>query len=170
MGMMPSAKNNRAQEGPQNHPRRGFARPLADDALRETAAALSQAGFADPTLVLRWAEIVGPEVARVAEPVKLQEGPDGAVLTLKSEPGAAVFLQHETRALVERLNSYLGANRIARIKLVSGNLPERIDSPEHPALHLPQGGGSEGEKELRASLERFTQLRKLSDLKNEGSD
>ncbi len=157
--MMPSAKDGRVQEGTQNHPRRGYARPLADDALRETAAALGLAGFSDATLVLRWAEIAGPEVARVAEPVKLQEGPEGAILTLKSEPGAAVFLQHETRALIERLNAFLGAKRIARIKLISGNIPERIESPTHPSLHLPQRGVPEEDTGLKGALKRFARLR-----------
>lgn len=143
----------------KNHPRRGFARPLADDALRETAAALGQAGFADATLVLRWAEIAGPEVARVAEPAKLQEGLDGAVLTLRSEPAAAVFLQHETRALLERLNAYLGGKRIARIKLVPGNLVAKTESPPHPVLGLQRPLDPKRSTGLKGALEGFARLR-----------
>ena len=58
--------------------------------------------------MLRWCEIVGPDIARIAEPLRLTEGPEGAVLTLKCEAGAAVFLQHQTRELLQRLTAYLG--------------------------------------------------------------
>ena len=95
--------------------------------------AFGRAGFADATFLLRWPEIVGPRIARVAQPIKWQDGPEGAVLTLKCEAGAGVLLQHQTRALVERLNAYLGAGRIARIKLKPGQLSTQLEPPNHPA-------------------------------------
>ena len=75
--------------------------------------AFVRAGFVDPTLVLRWEEIAGSETAALAQPIKLSEGPSGGVLTLKAEPGAALFLQHESRSLCERINAYLGRPAVA---------------------------------------------------------
>jgi hypothetical protein len=126
-----TSKEKRGQEA-LGVRRRGWAHPAGEGAQPWTAGAFARAGFADGTIVLRWAEIVGGDVARVASPVKLQKDPQGAVLTLKCEPGALVLLQHETRALLQRLNGYLGANRITRLKLVAGQLAGGLDLPKHP--------------------------------------
>lgn len=112
--------------------RRGRARAAGQDALNHAAAALAKAGFSDPTLVLNWREIAGTDIARITQPIRLSEGPDGAVLTLRCEAGAAVFLQHQTRALLERINAYLGAQRIARLRLVAGELSRGAEPMDHP--------------------------------------
>jgi hypothetical protein len=98
------------------------------------AAAFARAGFRDPTLVLRWAEIVGPEVARFAEPFRLSESPAGGVLTLRAEPAASVFLQHQTRSLCERINAFLGRPAVARLRFVHAALAPR---PERPPIPRP---------------------------------
>lgn len=157
---MPRQKYRPAQEGAGNHPRRGRALPLADDALAQTAGALSHAGFADPALVLRWEEIAGAEVARVAAPLKLQEGPDGAILTLQSEPGAAVFLQHETRALIERLNGFLGAKRITRVRFVPAHLGDKPELPSHPSTKQALPNGAETARGLSGALQHMASLRR----------
>jgi hypothetical protein len=139
--------------------RRGRAGAASEDALSHATAALQRAGFLDATLVLRWQEIAGAEIARIAEPVKLSEGPEGAVLTLKCDPGAAVFLQHQTRDLMERLARYLGPGRIARIRLISAELERAEGLPDHP------GGTMGGEQasaphSLSQALERLDQRRR----------
>jgi hypothetical protein len=116
--------------------RRNWVSALAQDAEAAARSAFARAGFADPTLVLRWAEIAGPETARLAVPVRLTDGPYGGVLTLKAEPGAAVFLQHETRPLCERINAYLGRPAVARLKFVQGPLHPRLP----PAAKRPAPG------------------------------
>ena len=157
---MPRQKYRPAQEGAENHPRRGRALPLANDALAQTAGALKLAGFADPALVLRWEEIAGAEVARVAVPLKLQEGPDGGILTLQSEPGAAVFLQHETRALIERLNGFLGNKRISRIRFVPAQLGDMPEPPSHPSIKRALPNGGEAAQGLTGALQHMAGLRR----------
>jgi hypothetical protein len=105
--------------------RRNWVSALAPDAEAAARSAFVRAGFSDPTLVLRWEEIAGPETARLAVPLRLSPGPHGDVLTLKAEPGAAVFLQHDSRALCERINAYLGRPAVARLKFVQGSLVPR---------------------------------------------
>ena len=56
----------------RNWPRRRDRRAMPAPAA---GAAFARAGFTDPTLVLRWSEIAGPEVARLAQPLKFAEGP-----------------------------------------------------------------------------------------------
>ena len=152
--MSQSAKD----EVPQAPKRRGRATAVGNDALNLASPALRRAGFPDPSLISRWAEIAGPGVARVAEPVRFQEAAGGGVLCLRCEAGAAVFLQHETRALIGRVNQYLGAGRVARIRLVPGTLYRQPEPPNHPLLGrdlaLPEDPG------LSGALERLTELRR----------
>ncbi|HEY5237349.1 MAG TPA: DciA family protein, partial [Rhizomicrobium sp.] len=121
--------------------RRNWADAIGSDAARAASGTFARAGFRDPTLILRWEEIAGAEVARIARPFRLNEGPNGAVLTLKAEPGAAVFLQHESRALCGRINAYLGRDAIARLKFVQGAISQRPKRtpPKRPAAAIPPG-------------------------------
>src|SRR3954464_12834869 len=112
--MSQSAKRKAAQETSGRVARHGWARAAGEGVLGEATAGFARAGFSDATLLIRWSEIVGPHIARIALPLRWQDGPDGAVLTVKCEPGATVLLQHQTRALIERLNAYLGQGRIVR--------------------------------------------------------
>src|SRR5262245_15061041 len=140
--------------------RRGRAGAAGEDALSHAAAALQRAGFLDATLVLRWREIAGADIARIAEPVRLTEGPEGGVLTLKCDPGAAVFLQHQTRDLLERLKRYLGPGRIARVRLISSELERARTLPDHPALGTPDPEGGSSPASLSEALERLDRRRK----------
>lgn len=139
--------------------RRGRAGPAGQDVLNHATAALQRAGFPDATLVLRWREIVGDDIARIAEPLKLTEGPEGAVLSLRCDPGAAVFLQHQTRDLMERLATYLGPSRIARVRLVPGEWERHAGPPDHPAVGAPIAGEPPNPATLSQALERLGQRR-----------
>lgn len=116
--------------------RRNWVSALAPDAIVAGQTALVRAGFGDPTLVVHWAQIAGAETARLARPLRLSQGPHGGVLTLLAEPGAAVFLQHDTRALCDRINTYLGRPAVARLKFVQGSLTQRPEPP--PRVKTPE--------------------------------
>jgi hypothetical protein len=106
--------------------------------------AFLRAGFQDPTLVLRWREIAGAEVARLAQPLKFSDGPSGGTLTLRATPGAALFLAHEKRALCDRINAYLGRPAVTQLKFSQGAfLPPRPAPPrQKPPGPLPPGDPS----------------------------
>ena len=118
--------------------RRGRAAPVGGDAGATAASAFQRMGFQDPSLVLRWREIAGPEVARLCQPLRFSEGPGGGTLTLKALPGAALFLGHETRTLTARINQYLGRPAVARLKFVQGNFaaPRPAPPPRRPAAGI----------------------------------
>ncbi len=137
--------------------RRNWVAAIAPDAGSAANTAFARAGFRDPTLVLRWAEIAGADVARVATPIKFVEGAGGGTLTLKTEPGAALLLQHESRTLCERINGYLGRPAVARLRFVQGTLlqkppppPRRGKPPEAPAGDLSRR--YEGPDKVRDAL------------------
>jgi hypothetical protein len=154
--MSQSAKRNAAQGRSGSVPRHGWARAAGESVLGETKGIFARAGFADATLLTRWSEIVGPHIARIALPQKWQDGPDGAVLTLKCEPGAAVLLQHQTRLLIERLNTYVGQGRIIRLRLVPGRLIRGGAPPGHPQ---PEAAASPKSASLAEALNRLEKLR-----------
>jgi hypothetical protein len=155
---------------PQEFSRRNHARAVGDDLLAHAKQAFLKAGFPDLTLVTRWQEIAGDDVFHLAKPLRWQEGAEGAVLTLKCDSGAAVFLQHETRALIERLNAYLGPGRIARLRFMPGKMDDgaaQTPLPEHP--HLAQMAGisavGAGDEGLVSALDRLGRLRQAARLK-----
>lgn len=52
--------------------KRTFAKPLADLVAACVAGAFARQGFTSCEIVTHWDEIVGPEVAAVAEPIRMQ--------------------------------------------------------------------------------------------------
>jgi hypothetical protein len=138
--MARTPKDIQAKDGQEAAPqRRNRPMPISAEARTSASAAFVRAGFSDPTLVLRWSEIAGPEVARLAQPLKLADGPSGGTLTLRAAPGAALFLAHEKRSLCERINAYLGRQAVSQLKFSQGVLPVRPPppKPQKPAGPLP---------------------------------
>jgi hypothetical protein len=144
--------------------RRNWMGEAGSDATLAARTAFTRAGFADPTLVLRWREIAGAETARLAFPIKLSEGAAGGVLTLKAEPAAALFLQHESRALCARINAYLGRVAVVRLRFAQGPLvrpappPPRRPKPVEPPSSDParrwQGPPNLGQALLNLARQR----------------
>ena len=161
MARTPSQKQSSKAPGEQPA-RRGRAAPVASDAGATGGAAFLRAGFTDPSLVLRWTEIAGPEIARIARPLKFSES--GGVLTLLAEPGAALFLGHDARALAARINAYLGRPAVTRIKFVQGTLSP-IPVPPQVFKPAPAPGPSDpvhnyrGPETLKNALQSLARWR-----------
>lgn len=146
---------------PQRH---GRPTPVGADTGFAGAAAFARAGFRDPSLVLRWNEIAGPEVARLAQPLKFTDSPAGGILTLRTAPGAALFLGHEKRALCERINAYLGRPAVQQLKFSQGALlpPKPRQLPLKPAGPLPPADPSrryQGPEGLMKALQALAKRR-----------
>jgi hypothetical protein len=124
-------KNKQPEQPPS---RRNRADVVAQDTRTLGATAFARAGFDDPSLVMRWSDIVGPSVADIARPVRLTQGATGGVLTIISEPAAALFLQHESRALRERINIYLGCKAVSKLRFVQGPVQKPHVSRANPQL------------------------------------
>lgn len=158
MARTPSSKQPE-QEGEIR--RRGRAWAVGDDAGQAAHAAFTRAGFTDASLVLHWAEIAGPEIARIARPLRFQE--KTGLLTLLAEPGAALFLGHDARHLASRINAYLGRPAVARVKFVQGPVtpPAPGPKPNRPGSAPKNGdpvhdfGGPDSLKTALKSLARW---------------
>ena len=73
-------------------------------------------------LASRWREIVGETLARRTEPVKLIKSRTGtgAVLELRVDGPAAALIQHQAPEILARVNLYLGAEAVSRLRIVQG--------------------------------------------------
>jgi hypothetical protein len=114
------------------------ARRLGDLVGRCLSKTLARQGFASTELITRWAEIVGPEIAAHAEPIKIQwprhadaETTEPATLVLRVEGPVAIEIQHLSGVIVERVNRFFGWRAIARIALRQA--PLRFRNQEKPA-------------------------------------
>jgi len=75
-------------------------------------------------LAARWREVVGPEIARRTEPVKLVKGRAGAGSSLEirvAGPSAAI-IQHQAHEILSRVNLFLGPDAVQKLRIVQGPL------------------------------------------------
>lgn len=130
--------------------------------------AYAKQGFAARELVTRWAEIAGADVARHAEPLKMQwprpvEGQpqEPATLVLRVEGPAALEIQHKSDVILERVNRFFGWHAVGRLALRQAPLsrrerPAARRKPDEKAVAEVAKTLSEVEDgELRAALARL---------------
>lgn len=123
------------------------------------------------TLVESWEEIVGPRLAALSRPEKIQwsrrsadDVPyEPATLIVACQGLAALHLQHETTQVIERANAMLGFGAIGRIRIVQKPVPVPVSNRPKPPKPLNQDqsarlaavvSGVEDDT-LRQSLERW---------------
>jgi hypothetical protein len=85
-------------------------------------------------LKARWTEIVGANLARRTEPTKLvaPRGGGGASLEIRVDGPSATLIQHQAVNILERVNLFLGAGAVVRLRIIQGplrGLPPRTASP-----------------------------------------
>ena len=107
----------------------------------------------------RWREIVGDRLARVTRPQKLTKGRSGAggTLELRVAGPAALLVQHQSEDILARVNLFLGAGTVERLRIAQGPVkpPSEIAAPRpnlpssslispcnaRPALGVERGAG-----------------------------
>src|SRR5215831_21265451 len=104
--------------------KRSYPKPLADLVAVCVADVFARQGFTSYEIVTHWDDIVGAEIAALAEPVRMQwirsSDPDEsppATLVLRVEGPAAIEIQHMSAVIVERVNRYLGWPAVGRLAL-----------------------------------------------------
>ncbi|MEM9732548.1 MAG: DciA family protein [Pseudomonadota bacterium] len=150
---------------PVNHsPRRGkaVARPVADLVTKLLDPVIERRAGMTMDLVCAWPEIVGERHAKFSRPEKLNwprrahdDDPfEPAVLVLACEQIHVLYLQHDTDALVRRINGYFGFTAIHRIKIVQKPLskPKETGRKEKPATPSLTG---EAQRRLASLLEHI---------------
>jgi hypothetical protein len=111
------------------------ARPLSDLLAKCLSETFARQGFASSEIVSRWAEIVGPEIAAHAEPLKIQwprgekETGGTATLVLRVEGPTAIEVQHLSGVILERVNRFFGWQAVGRLALRQAPLARRVIKP-----------------------------------------
>lgn len=100
----------------KNGTTRGF--KSASGLLQSRIRTASQSrGFAETRLLTHWAEIVGPEIAAQAHPVKVGYGRGGmgATLTILTTGAVAPMIEMQKEQIRERVNTCYGYTAISRV-------------------------------------------------------
>lgn len=144
---------------PSVRPHRPGLRHVNTRAQSPIRDAFAAQGFDDPQIVLRWRDFAGAALGRLTAPLSLS--PQG-LLTISADPAAALFVQHQTAQLVQKLNLALGRPRVAKIKVVSGKFdPGPPSAALRPALtgadraQIRQIADTVSDPNLRAALEKL---------------
>jgi hypothetical protein len=110
---------------------------------------------AGPQLKARWREIAGETLARRTEPVRVIKGRAGAsgVLEVKVDGAAATLLQHQAPELLQRVNLFLGADAVGRVRIVQGPVrPPAGEATSRPGRATLRPLSAAEEAALAASL------------------
>jgi len=130
--------------------------PRAGRALQKLIHDLDERfGRGASALEPRWREIVGDRLARVTRPQKLTKGRggQGGTLELRVAGPAALLVQHQSEEILQRVNLFLGAGAVERLRIAQGPvkpLPDLPAVPSRKAARPPLPAAAEAE--LKASL------------------
>lgn len=106
-------------------------------------------------LQARWREIVGPDVARRTEPVKLVKPRTGgpAALEIRVAGAGAALIQHQGPEIIARVNLFLGTGAVDKLRIVQGPLRQTGAAEPKPVRRRPPPLDAAQEAELAKSLE-----------------
>jgi hypothetical protein len=96
-------------------------------------------GQGSGALEARWREVVGAEVAKRTEPVKLTRGRNGGPSSLEirvAGPSAAI-IQHQAHEILARVNLFLGAEAVQKLRIVQGPLQKKHEPAAKARKRLP---------------------------------
>jgi hypothetical protein len=116
-------------------------KPLADLIGGSIGVAFRRQGFASTEIVTHWDEIVGSEIAAIAEPVRMRwtrgrsgEESAAATLVLRVEGPVALEIQHLADVIIARVNCHMGWCAVGAIALQQAPLMRRRSKPQRPAI------------------------------------
>jgi hypothetical protein len=103
----------------------------------------------------RWTEIVGERLARVTRPQKLTKGRAGAggTLELRVAGPAALLVQHQSEDILQRVNLFLGAGSVDKLRIAQGPVKPPVGStPTARARPRPSPLPAHQEADLKAAV------------------
>lgn len=102
----------------------------------------------------RWREVVGEQIARRTEPVKVVRGRNGgpSSLEIRVAGPAAALIQHQAPEILSRVNLFLGQGKVDKLRIVQGPLRPMLKDPPKPARRRSPPLDAAQEAELAASL------------------
>ena len=147
--------------------KRSYPKPLADLVAPCVAGVFARQGFTSCEIVTHWDDIVGAEIAAMAEPVRMQwirnRDPDEslpATLVLRVEGPAAIEIQHFANLICERVNQFLGWRAVGRLALRQAPLRRGASKKTRAAdpaaaARIAETLSDIGDDDLKAALARL---------------
>ena len=126
--------------------------PLAGRRLSKFVQDLDkQFGQGPALLQARWREIVGENLARRTEPIKIsmpRTGGPGS-LEIRVEGPAATLIQHQAGEIIARVNMLVGQGKVGKLRIVQGPVrkAEAARPPIRPRRKGPLDAGAEARLE-----------------------
>ncbi|MFN3889113.1 MAG: DUF721 domain-containing protein [Beijerinckiaceae bacterium] len=138
-----------------------IAAPLADLVGKALDPVVAKQGFGESDIILHWDDIVGPRLAAVSDPIRLQwpprppgrspeAAPEPATLVVRIEGAFALELQHLAPLVIERVNARLGWRCVGRIAMRQG--PGKR-AAARPARRAPDPQAAQEAQEAVAQIE-----------------
>lgn len=91
----------------------------------------------------RWNEVVGGQLSKLCEPVRIIKGKGKpGTLEIRVAGAYAPLIQHQSQVVIDRINLYLGMGTIDRLRLIQGPLSIRPQTPQ-PARARPLNAAEE---------------------------
>jgi hypothetical protein len=122
--------------------------PVAGRGLSKLIRELDEKfGQGPGALQARWREVVGAEIAKRTEPVKLVRGRNGGPSSLEirvAGPSAAI-IQHQAHEILARVNVFLGPDAVQKLRIVQGPLRHVPEPPKPKRRHQPLDAAKEAE-------------------------
>lgn len=133
-------------------------------------------GFASVDIVASWADIVGERYGTRVQPDRLiwprqpdlsdpDRPPEPATLVVHTDGPCALMLSHDSRPVIERINTFYGWAAIGRIKILQKPVSAKQDQTRKPLRPLSQSE----ETQLDQKLETVENERLRSALKKLGA-
>ena len=99
----------------------------------------------------QWPNIVGEKWASLSRPVSMRGNKGDKTLLIEAKGPAAALLQANAGQLIDKINQFLGANTVSKLKIKQGRIaaPVKKKTPPSP---IP-------EKQVRSTLEIDTETR-----------
>jgi len=102
----------------------------------------------------RWNEVVGEQLSKLCEPVRIIKGKGRpGTLEIRVAGAYAPLIQHQSQVVIDRINLYLGTGTIDRLRLIQGPLSVQPKATQ-PARPKPLNAAEE--LRLRESVSDVT--------------
>ncbi len=149
---------------PASDERRGRSVALARLVPALARKAYRARGFAQETVISRWPEIVGRELAEIALPWRLRfrrGARNEGTLEIRVESAHATLLQHQEPIILARVNGFFGYRAVARIRLIQAPVAVRAPRPDAVARAVTPDSRSEKRAERLAKPVEDATLRAI---------
>jgi len=105
-------------------------------------------------LKARWVEVVGDQLSKLCEPVRIIKGKGRpGTLEIRVAGAYAPLIQHQSQVVIDRVNLHLGAGTVDKLRLIQGPLSVKPQAAQ-PARAKPLNAAEE--LRLRESLTDVT--------------